>query len=567
MSEWIGLGAAIQRLADAGHAVDGDGMPASAFVARVAQWRAMFAREPGRRWALYEDNPAEFAAALFGAWHAGKAVWLPGDTCAGTLAALHGEVDGVAGSLPHGIRPQPEDAEADQWEPLSPEHTQVTLFTSGSTGAPTGVPKRLSQLEAEVCALEAAFGSRVARDARVLATVSHQHIYGLLFCVLWPLAAGRTMASGRLGFLEEMTALGPVGNAVLVSSPAHLRRIPDGIDLSVSRIALQAVFSSGGPLPPDAAANVLRQWGESPVEVYGSSETGGIAWRQAAYHGERWTALPGVAWRLEEGFLAVQSPHLAEAGWYRCADRAVEDGEAGFTLAGRADRIVKIEEKRVSLSLVERQLMGSALVQEARVLAMDLDIGKRLAAVVVPSTQGRALLAQSGRKALVASLRDVLGEAVEAIALPRRWSFPDALPCNAQGKVTEALLCEQFRRILPQVVWTSRGELQARADLLINEDLAVFDGHFDGTPIVPGVAQVEWAFALAAQVLPVPPRERFCRLDTLKFQQVIRPGEHVQLELDWQPGRSMLAFRLASASGPHASGRIVFQGEASDAAK
>ena len=31
------------------------------------------------------------------------------------------------------------------------------------------------------------------RDGDIVATVSHQHIYGLLFKVLWPLAAGRAI--------------------------------------------------------------------------------------------------------------------------------------------------------------------------------------------------------------------------------------------------------------------------------------------------------------------------------------------------------------------------------------
>ncbi|HBO78096.1 MAG TPA: AMP-dependent synthetase, partial [Cupriavidus sp.] len=56
----------------------------------------------------------------------------------------------------------------------------------------------------------------------------------------------------------------------------------------------------------------------------------------------------------------------------------------------------------------------------------------------------------------------------------------------------------------------------------IAEDLAIFDGHFPGAPIVPGVAQVDWVMALAPQRLAVPPRQRFARLDVLKFQAVMR---------------------------------------------
>jgi hypothetical protein len=72
------------------------------------------------------------------------------------------------------------------------------------------------------------------------------------------------------------------------------------------------------------------------------------------------------------------------------------------------------------------------------------------------------------------------------------------------------------------------------------------------------VAQVDWVMALAPQRLPIPPRERFARLDTLKFQAVIQPGTTVRMALTWQPDALALGFRLTSDTGPHASGKIVF---------
>lgn len=113
--------------------------------------------------------------------------------------------------------------------------------------------------------------------------------------------------------------------------------------------------------------------------------------------------------------------------------------------------------------------------------------------------------------------------------------------------------------LLPAVQWLERAPTHARARLSIDADLAVFDGHFPQAPIVPGVAQVHWAIALAAQCLPVPGRSRFARLDALKFQQVIRPGDTVELALEWQADRNTLAFRLTSAAGPHASGRAIYR--------
>jgi acyl-coenzyme A synthetase/AMP-(fatty) acid ligase len=64
----------------------------------------------------------------------------------------------------------------------------------------------------------------------------------------------------------------------------------------------------------------------------------------------------------------VRSPHLEDDNWLTLADRAARIGEQRFLLLGRSDRIVKIEEKRISLSAMEATLLASGLAAEARVV-------------------------------------------------------------------------------------------------------------------------------------------------------------------------------------------------------
>lgn len=540
------------------------------WVRSVQAWCAAFRQVQGTEVGLYFDDPLAFAAALWGAWHAGKTPVLASDLQPHTLAHLLPQVQACAGQLPGAIQPDESGALAVVLQPLSLRAAQVVLFTSGSTGVPERIAKHLSQLDAEVHALQAVFGP-LARDApglRTLATVSHQHIYGLLFRVLWPLAAGRLLGMEFARYPEELVAqLSQPGPTLLISSPAMLGRLPEQLGWAAASQGLRGIFSSGGPLPPEASAHALALLGHSPTEVFGSSETGGIAWRRRAEQGDAWQPLPGVQVRLaDSGCLSVRSGHLPDAeAWWETADRALPqdggDGGAGFVLQGRADRIAKIAEKRISLTAMENALLASGWVAAARAVVLQASpAAARVGMVLALNGAGWQALQQQGRKQMGAALRTLLEPVVDRVALPRSWRYVAALPQNAQGKTTQHDLLDLFRPLMPAPEWTERSEHQATATLLVDPGLRVLDGHFPGAPIVPGVAQLHWVVTLGQQAFGIP--AAFLRAEVVKFQQPILPGTRVQVQLQWVPDKGQLQFALTSGRGPHASGRLVRGGEA-----
>lgn len=556
MAEWRGLAeVAVQPAPGRAFTAAGrDSRDHAHFHHDVLRWRTAFAASPAHAWALHFEDAACFAAALYGAWHAGKTVVLPGDALAGTQARLHGRVDGFAGQWPQATLRMPADAaSAAPLQPLDTESVRLVVFTSGSTGEPVAIEKRLRQLDAEVHALESAFGAGLA-GATVHGTVSHQHIYGLLFRVLWPLCAGRAIVP-RAFFPEDLLAAMEGRDTVLVASPAHLKRLPAQLDWAALHGRLRAVFSSGGALPAEAAHDAWGLLGVAPTEILGSSETGGIAWRRWQDEQPAWVPLPGVDWRVREGLLEVHSPHLADAAWWRSQDRAEADGCGGFRLLGRTDRIVKVEERRVSLDALERQIRAHPAVADVRVLLLG---GSRstLAAVVAMGGGLPVPDDAAARRALSQALSRHLATSQDAVTRPRRWRFVSALPVNAQGKVTEAALTALFRPERPTATWTLRTPTQAQVELPLDASLAVFDGHFPQAAILPGVAQLDWAVQLAREAFAIP--SRFLRMEALKFQRVARPGDTIHLQLDWQAERCTLLFRYTSVHGPHASGRVVF---------
>jgi acyl-CoA synthetase (AMP-forming)/AMP-acid ligase II len=593
-----------------------DGKPVSvrSFHARTAAWRDLLAARSGRRFALFLEDSIDFSCALYGAWLAGKTIYLPGDTLAASCTALSATVDGFLGDFERAWSPisPPPDTEpgdvagnsnvaGDSYAAeirLSADFDGLVVYTSGSSGDAQAIPKRLSQLAAEVATLEKLFGQRVG-DADVLATISHQHIYGLLFKVLWPLAAQRPVHARSAVFLEELLPWMQSRPCLLVSSPAHLTRFPESAaSQAVPPLQLRAVFSSGGPLPAPAAEAAGALFGSAPIEIYGSSETGGIAWRSRT---ESWTAMPGVEWRVQHGddVLEVRSPHLRDTQWLRMADRATTidgaDNLPHFVLQGRTDRIVKLAEKRISLDAIERRLCTSPLVTTVRVMlhtqtptaesasasasiwssaskpVIDAATGTAvtptsgdsprsgIVAFVVLSDSGRAELAAAGKQALGKQLKAILADTVTAIALPRRWRYLDALPLNAQGKTTQAELMALLtppRPVMPTIALLRQDVQNVLLELHIGADLLYFDGHFNAAPVLPGVAQLNWAITLGRRYFKLPPV--FSAVHALKFQQIIAPDSVIMMELQHEPSKGTLHFRLYSPAGQHASGRIVF---------
>lgn len=539
---------------------------------RVGQWRTLLDGQASGTWALYHPDAFEFSAALFGLWASGKVACVPGSNPPVITARLEERVAGFIGDFapdPSALHLQPPDADAAALESeitLDPGQAAMEIFTSGSSGEPQAIAKQLYQLSEEVANLESLWGS-LAEGAVTVATVTHHHIYGLLFRVLWPLAAGRCFDAGLREYLEELSHH-PVGwdKMLVVSSPSHLSRIPEGNEWAAFQSRCRGIFSSGAPLSRDASLSARRLLGQAPIEVFGSSETGGIAWRQQAPDREvPWQPVPRVEIAVDEasGCLQIRSPYLPpmDSGqWYLTSDKVRLEPDGRFQLLGRADRIAKVEGKRVSLSEMEKRLESHPWVDRARVLVFS---GKRteMAAVVVLSKPGAETLAEGGRRAVNRALSEHLQQQFERPVLPRRWRYPAELPVDSQGKVTQADLVGLFagtrqgRPLLPEIAQVRQERDQVHLTLRVPHDLFYFQGHFPVAPILPGVVQVQWAQHYGGEMLGF--STDFSHLEAVKFQHVLRPGQVVELELRRDSESGKLAFRYHSESGQHASGRIV----------
>ena len=301
----------------------------------------------------------------------------------------------------------------------------LTLFTGGSTGAPkiwNKTPHNLIEEARYIC------GRFKLKDTDIfLATVPPQHIYGLLFSIMVPLvSSARILADIYVLPRTIMAAVEAFKVTVLISVPPCYR-VLDGDFLQPYRLRL--AFSSAGVLDPKDGAVFYKKTGVGINEIYGSTETGGIATRCHDGGKMTWNMFAPVEWQLIDECLQVRSPFLSpslprnEEGFFVTADRAERDEQNSFILRGRADDVVKIGGKRVDLQEIQEKIKKIDGVRDAAVILVSRTDGRRtdLSAFVVSDIDP-------------AELRQKMMGQVETYAVPRRFIPVAKIPVTVTGK-------------------------------------------------------------------------------------------------------------------------------------
>ncbi|MCH9691953.1 MAG: AMP-binding protein [Gammaproteobacteria bacterium] len=505
--------------------------------------------------ALYSDDSYEFCVWLFAALACGIQLIIPSNNKRATAQSLP-NLKFWLGQWKHStamcLNALPKNKCAELLQTFT---GSIQLFTSGSNGKPQRIEKTLQQLHYEIAAQQQHWGTLVDTTT-VLATVSHQHIYGLLFKLLWPLKTGRTFVAKTYvniaNLLRDAEKFSP---AVWIASPAQLSRRMENWPWEKAS-ALRAIFSSGGPLASNDAEAITKLTGKAPIEIYGSTETGGIAWRRQLAN-ILWQPLQSVEVNCTENcLLKVKAPWISKI--ISSQDR-VQITDGGFHLLGRADQIIKIEEKRISLTQVENLLQSSVYISQVKLLPIKQH-RECIAAVIVLNKLANTELEAYGKNVLVRKLRALLEPDLDGVAIPRVWRFVREIPVDNQGKSPRALLMQFFdrtpRAMLPEIETYSVENYSARISLSIPATLPCLPGHFEDSPIVPGVVQVDWAMHFGRELLNI--GGQFFAMEVIKFKQLLIPEEKVQLELEFNQKKNKLNFRFHCQSNEYSSGKLCF---------
>ena len=118
---------------------------------------------------------------------------------------------------------------------------------------------------------------------------------------------------------------------------------------------------------------------------------------------------------------------------------------------------------------------------------------------------------------------------------------------------------ERIKELIPHrppFLWLDEAEVDGddtlRARTAIDPDLPLFEGHYPGAPLLPGVIQLEMCYQAGAVLIaalgqggggvPV-----IARTDGVKFKRMVRPGETCEIEVtivDRLPGAVYLTGKV-----------------------
>ncbi len=412
----------------------------------VSVLTACLQQQEGDRWALCFDNSYLFIVALLATLHAGKTPVLPGHSREAQLEEQQELFSGVLSDRTLNVRGRLMVVSAARCGattctplPAIDDTRVVELFTSGSTGRPERIVKSIAQLDREARLLAAHFGERL-NGCRVVASVVPQHLYGLTFRIVLPMSLGLPLHTEMLAYAEQLAALDRTQRYLFISSPAFLKRL----DTRLTPPPVAVLISAGGMLTWESACDTQRWLGLWPDEIYGSSETGVLAWRYRQADKRLWHPFPGVTFSRDNDALRVTSPLIVEADGVLLDDILHIEDNGQFSLLGRRGRVVKIEEKRISLSEVEQRLLALDGICEAAALPVTRDGRQGVGVLLVVNDAGRQQLHQRGSKAQILAWRRALRPWLEPVAIPRYWRIIDEMPVNSMNKRVYAQLLELF---------------------------------------------------------------------------------------------------------------------------
>jgi acyl-CoA synthetase (AMP-forming)/AMP-acid ligase II len=326
----------------------------------------------------------------------------------------------------------------------------VHQLTSGSTGEPRIVRHTVASIERGGAIYRDIFDYKPAD--RILLPVPQAHSFGMVGAVVAGLLSGASLVMLDTFSLTAVHRALADGVTVMLGTPLVYRLLAAAPPPPENRLRL--ALSSGGPLPADTADRATRTLGLRVGQVYGSTETGIIAYQPP--QAEPWPAqavgiaAPGVTWQAGPAGLVVTTSTMftgylepggvtpsGAAGGYAIGDLARVDAAGVLYLTGRKDTFINVGGRKVNPGRVGRIVLAQPAVRDVHVFALDGASGEQEvhAAVVAPAAEAARITAHCRTE-------------LARYEVPR-LHFVSRLPRSALGKVDLSRLLAEISCAAP----------------------------------------------------------------------------------------------------------------------
>ncbi len=345
----------------------------------------------------------------------------------------------------------------------------LLLFTSGSSGAPKGVPLTHRNVLGNVSQFAVLLDSRP--DEMILASLPFFHSFGCTVTLWYPVIEGVKIVTypSPLDAAKNAALVQQYRATVMFATPTFLRAYLRKAEPEQLR-SLRLTITGAEKLPRDIGSAFEERFGKPVYEGYGLTETSpvisvnlpdplppvaGISVQPASRVGSTGKMAPGIAAEIrdpeterklslhETGMLWVRGPNVFRGylddparstevlrdGWFKTGDLGRFDEDGFLFIEGRLSRFSKIGGEMVPHEMIEQRILAS--------LRLDPQSERSIAVMGVPDeTKGEALVLLTSIDVDLQQLRASLRAAdVPNLWVPRTVRRVEAIPILASGKL------------------------------------------------------------------------------------------------------------------------------------
>lgn len=407
------------------------------------------------------------------------------------------------------------------------------IQTSGSSGKAKLIEKTLEQVFLEAKFLKNKFNFK--KDDIFTASASCNHFFGLIFRLFIPLISGGTIYTKPFLIANDISNFNQ--KHIFITSPIILENM---IKSNQKFNNIQRIFTAGSKLSKTVREEISNITSAEVINIYGSTETGVIAYDI----GNGLKAFSKVNISLDnENKLYVSSPWAN----FQTNDLANIDGKKLYLL-GRADRVIKQNDRRIHLDILEDEIKTHLFIQDCACKV----INNKLIALITLSELAKNIFRKSGRKEIIETLKKHIY--INFKNCIKTYKIVDYIPRNNNNKVSiDNFLQSLNKNIKPQFKFKKQDNNVYIFNTILQPECYFFQGHFNNFAVLPGYLQLEMIFKLA-KIIGIDLYE--CKtIKNLKFNGFIRPLDEIIVYIT--NNNSFIAFEIKNNNKICSSGKIL----------